>query len=70
MRQARRFLKIAEQPPETSEIEPANPIMKCRTFVKKSVAASVMTFLFVACDKGRRDIGSQGHISIARWQGH
>ena len=53
--------------------------MKRRTFVKKSVAASIkywclslgaaMTFLFVACDKGRRDIGVQGHNSEERQSG-
>jgi hypothetical protein len=62
-------LKIVEQPPETSKLDPANPTMKCRTFVKKSVAASVMTFLFVACDKGRPDIGDQGHRSEERQSG-
>jgi hypothetical protein len=37
------FLKIVEQPAEPSKIEPANPSMKRRTFVKKSVAASILT---------------------------
>ena len=62
-------MKIVEQPPETSQLDPANPTMKCRTFVKKSVAASVMTFLFVSCDKVRRDIGSQGHRNEERQSG-